>query len=223
MRKEVGHLTMALGILGRKVGMTQIFDGEGNQIPVTVIEAGPCPIIQKKTIASDQYNAIQLGFIDKKVTRVNKPELGRFQKVQLNPQRYLKEIRLEPDEIVEYVVGDEIKVTIFKPKEYIDVTGWSKGKGFAGVMKRHGFHGFPASHGTHEYFRHGGAVSSNTSPGRVFKGKRMPGRMGNERVTVQNLQIIDVREAQNLLLVRGAVPGHTNGLLLIRKAVKQGK
>lgn len=214
---------MALGILGRKVGMTQIFDEEGNSIPITVIEAGPCPIIQKKTIISDQYNAIQLGFMDKKAKRVNKPELGHFQKAQLAPKRYLKEIRLEPDEIVEYSVGDEIKVNIFKPKEYVDVTGWSKGRGFAGVMKRHGFHGFPASHGTHEYFRHGGAVSSNTSPGRVFKGKRMPGRMGNERVTVQNLQIIDVREEQNLLLVKGAVPGSTNGLLIIRKAVKRVK
>jgi len=214
---------MALGILGKKVGMTQIFDAEGNQIPITVIEAGPCPIVQKKTVASDHYNAIQLGFIDKKPKRVNKPLLGHFQKAQLSPKRYLKELRLEPDEIVEYTVGDEIKANIFKPGDYVDVTGWSKGRGFAGVVKRHHFAGFPASHGTHEYFRHGGAIGCRTSPGRIFKGKRMPGRMGNERVTVQNLQIVDIRQDQNLILVKGAIPGSNGGLVIVKKAVKRKK
>jgi large subunit ribosomal protein L3 len=214
---------MALGILGRKIGMTQVFDAEGNVIPVTVIEAGPCPIVQKKTVASDQYNAIQLGFIDKKESRVTKPLLGHFKAAQVTPKRYLKEIRLEPDEIVEYSKGDEIRVNIFKPGEYVDVTGWSKGRGFAGVVKRYHFAGFPASHGTHEYFRHGGAIGCRTSPGRIFKGKRMPGRMGNERKTIQNLQVVSVREDQNLLLVKGAVPGSNGSLLIIRKAVKGKK
>jgi large subunit ribosomal protein L3 len=214
---------MAIGILGRKVGMTQIFDAEGNQIGVTVIEAGPCPVIQKKTVASDQYNAIQLGFVDKKEKRVNKPELGHFKKAQTGPKRYLKELRLEPDEIVDYSKGDEIKVNIFKSGERVDVIGWSKGRGFAGVVKRHHFAGFPASHGTHEYFRHGGAIGCRTSPGRIFKGKRMPGRMGNERKTIQNLQIIGIQEDQNLLLLKGAIPGSTGTLVIVRKAVKARK
>ena len=213
---------MPIGILGRKLGMTQMFDAENNAIPVTVIEAGPCPIVQKKTVKTDKYNAVQVGFLDKKRQRVTKPELGHFDKANVPAKRYLREFRMTDEEITQYEVGGEIKVTVFQPGELIDVTGTSKGKGFAGVMKRHNFAGSSEmSHGTHEYFRHGGSIGSATFPGKVFKGRKMPGKMGNERVTIQNLQVIEVREDKNILLVKGAVPGAINGLVLIRKAVKR--
>jgi large subunit ribosomal protein L3 len=223
-KEERRYVTMSIGILGRKVGMTQFFDKESNAVPITVIEAGPCPVVQKKTVATDQYNAIQVGFLDQKRHRVNKPKLGHFDKANVPAKRFLREIRLDDHEIQNYEVGQEVKVDIFASGEYVDVTGYTKGKGFTGVVKRYGFHGVSSiSHGSHEYFRHVGAVSSGTSPGRVFKGKRMPGRKGNERVTILNLQVIDVRPEQNLLLVKGSVPGPINGLLLIRKTVKRRK
>ncbi len=214
---------MPIGILGRKLGMTQIFDENSNAIPVTVIEAGPCPIVQKKTVKTDSYNAVQLGFLDKKRQRLTKPELGHFDKASVPAKRYLREFRLTEEEIGQYEAGQEIKVGIFQAGDFIDVTGTSKGKGFAGVIKRHHFAGSSEmSHGTHEYFRHGGSIGSATYPGKVFKGRKMAGHMGNERVTIQSLKVIEVREETNVIFVMGSVPGATNSLVMIRKAVKKG-
>ncbi|MDY0091605.1 MAG: 50S ribosomal protein L3 [Candidatus Vecturithrix sp.] len=215
---------MSIGILGRKVGMTQVFDENNIVIPVTVIEAGPCPVVQKKTIKTDQYNAIQLGFLDQKRHRIRKPNLGHFDKVKVPPKRYLREIRLDDTEIQQFEVGQELKADVFELGDYVDVTGFSKGRGFSGVIKRWGFAGVASlTHGSHEYFRHGGSIGNATTPGRVFKGKKMPGRKGNDRVTIQNLQVVDVRPEQNILLIKGAVPGPQNGLLIIRKAKKKQK
>ena len=208
-----------LGIIGRKLGMTQIFLEDGSLIPVTVVQAGPCSVVQKKTKEKDGYNAIQLGFLPKKGSRVNKPLSGHFKKASVSPCYYLKEIRT--DDIEGYEVGQEVNVNIFKPGDIVDVTGWSKGRGFSGVMKRHGFHGAPGSHGTHEYFRHGGSVGSATYPHHVFKGKRMPGHYGNQRITIQNIKVIDVKEDQNLILLKGGIPGSPNGWVIIRSAIKQ--
>ncbi len=214
---------MSIGLLGKKLGMTQYFDEDNKAIPVTVIEAGPCPVVQKKTIVTDQYNAIQLGFLDQKRQRLTQPVLGHFDKASAPAKRFLREIRLNEEEIQHYEAGQEVKVDIFEAGDYVDVTGSTKGKGFTGVMKRHGFRGAKKSHGTHEYFRHGGSIGASAYPSRVFKGKKMPGRKGNERVTIQNLQVIDVRPDQNVLLVKGAVPGAPNGLLIIKKAKKKQK
>jgi large subunit ribosomal protein L3 len=215
---------MSIVILGRKVGMTQVFDENNIVIPVTVIEAGPCPVVQKKTIKTDQYNAIQLGFLDQKRHRIRKPNLGHFDKVKVPPKRYLREIRLDDTEIQQFEVGQELKADVFELGDYVDVTGFSKGRGFSVCIKRWGFAGVASlTHGSHEYFRHGGSIGNATTPGRVFKGKKMPGRKGNDRVTIQNLQVVDVRPEQNILLIKGAVPGPQNGLLIIRKAKKKQK
>ncbi len=215
---------MSLGILGRKLGMTQIFDENNNAIPVTVIEAGPCPVVQKKTVISDDYNAIQVGFLDQKRQRIRKPNLGHFDKAKVPAKRYLREIRLDDKEIQLYEVGQEVKVDIFENGDFVDVTGLTKGRGFTGVMKRWNFHGSATmTHGTHEYFRHGGSVGCATWPGRVFKGTKMPGRYGNERVTILNLKVAVVRPQENLILIRGSVPGAPNGLVMIRQAVKKSK
>jgi large subunit ribosomal protein L3 len=212
-------MAMFKGIIGRKLGMTQVFDQKGNVVPVTVIEAGPCSIVQIKTEEKEGYNALQLGFLPKKASRVNKPLLGHFQKAGVGPFYILKEFRVENTE--GYSLGQEIRVDVFKPGDYVDVTGWTKGRGFTGVMKRHNYSGAPSSHGTSDYHRHGGSVGSNTDPGRTWKGKGMPGRYGNERVTVQNLLVVDVKPEKNLLLVKGAVPGGVNSILLIREAKKK--
>jgi large subunit ribosomal protein L3 len=214
---------MPIGILGRKVGMTQYFDEDNKCIPVTVIEAGPCPVTQKKTVDSkDGYNAIQLGFMDQKRQRLTKAQLGHLDKVKAPAKRFLREIRLDNEEIQQFEVGQEVKADIFETGDHVDVTGYTKGKGFTGVMKRHGFAGSATqTHGTHEYFRHGGAIGCSAWPSRVFKGKKMAGRKGNERVTIQNLQIVDVRPDQNILLVKGSIPGAINGLVMVRKARKK--
>ncbi len=215
---------MSIGILGKKLGMTQVFDEENNVIPVTVIEAGPCPVVQKKTMEIDNYCAIQLGFLDQKRQRITKPRLGHFDKAHVPAKRYLREIRLTEDEIQNYEVGQEVKVNIFEVGEYVDVTGFTKGKGFTGVMKRWGFHGSATqTHGTHEYFRHGGSIGTSATPARVFKGRKMAGRKGNDRVTIQNLQIVEVRSDKNVVFIKGSIPGATNGLVMIRKAVKKRK
>ncbi len=211
-----------LGIIGRKIGMTQIFQEDGSVVPVTVIEAGPCWVAQKKTKEKDGYEALQIGFLPKKEKRVKKPLAGHCKKAGIVPVVHLKEFRMEDTE--GYEIGQEINVgQLFKPGDFVDVTGLSKGKGFAGVMKRHGFHGSPGSHGTHEYFRHGGSVGSATYPHHVFKGLKMPGQFGNTRVTIQNIKVLEVREDQNLLLLRGGVPGSPRGWVLIRSATKKGK
>jgi large subunit ribosomal protein L3 len=213
---------MGIGLLGKKLGMTQIFDEHGNIIPVTVIKAGPNGVVQKKTVSKEGYNALQVGFDEiKKVNRVNKPLTGHFSKAKVAPMRFLKEFKVTPDDAEANDAGATISVEMFEPGEFVDVTGTSKGKGFAGVIKRHGFKGAPASHGTHEFFRHGGSIGANTFPGRVMKGKKMPGHMGAKRVTVQSLKVVDVRGDMNILMVEGAIPGPTNGYVIIKKAVKK--
>lgn len=205
---------MIRGLLGKKLGMTQVFSDTGEAVPVTVIEAGPCVITQVKTKATDGYDAVQLGFGLAK--RLTKPERGHLGK--LPALRYLRELRV--DQAEGYQLGGKVDVSVFKPGELVDVTGLSKGKGFAGVVKRHHFAGGPRTHGQSDRHRAPGAISSGTTPGRIPKGKRMAGRMGAERVTVQNLQVVQADLERNLLLVKGTVPGGTNGLVLIRAAVK---
>jgi len=213
---------MAIGVLGKKLGMTQIFDEFGNVVPVTVIKAGPCYVIQKKVEEKEGYNAIQVGFDEiVKVKNVNKPMAGHFKKAGVPPLRFIREFRVEGDELGEFEVGKTYGVDIFEVGTYVDVTGTSIGKGFQGVVKRHGFSGAPASRGTHEYFRHGGSIGQNMTPGRTMKGKKMPGHMGAKRVTVQNLKVIEVKPELNVLVVKGAVPGPENGYVIVKKAVKK--
>lgn len=207
-----------IGIIGKKLGMTQIFLEDGSVVPVTVVEAGPCPVIQKKTKEKDGYNALQLGFLQRSGQKVNKPRMGHFNKAGVGPYTYLKEFRIE--DVAGYDLGKEVTLNIFKPGDVVDVTSLSKGKGFTGVIKRHGFHGSPGSHGTHEYFRHGGSIGSAAYPHHTFKGLKMPGQHGNRKVTIQNVKVLDVREDQNLILLRGGVPGGPRGWVLIRIAVK---
>ena len=213
---------MGLGLIGKKLGMSQIFDGLGNVIPVTVIQAGPCTVIQKKTVDKEGYNALQMGFDEiVKVRNVSKPVAGHFKKNETAPTKVLKEFRVSEEELAAAEVGSASTVEIFEIGDYVDIVGTSKGKGFAGVMKRHGFGGAPASHGAHEYFRHGGSIGQNMTPGRVMKGKKMPGHMGARKVTVQSLKIVDVRSDMNMLLIEGAIPGPTKGYVVIKKAVKK--
>jgi large subunit ribosomal protein L3 len=207
---------MEKAILGKKIGMTQVFNEEGKAIPVTVIEAKPNVVIQKKTVENDGYASIQVGYEDIADHKTNKPLKGHFKKAQQKPKKYLREFRL--DNIDSYEVGQQINVDIFKPGEIVDVTGNSKGKGFAGAIKRWNFNRGPMGHGS-MYHRRPGSLGA-TAPARVFKGRKLPGRMGNQRVTVQNLQVVKVDTEKNLLLVKGAVPGAKNALLIIRNAVK---
>lgn len=204
------------GILGKKIGMTQIFDEAGEVVPVTVIEAGPCYVTQIKTEATDGYNAIQIGFEQIPERKLKKPQRGHLR--GLPPLRYLREICT--DDVDEYQVGQQIDVSIFEVGQQVDVTGTSKGRGFAGVVKRHGFRGGPKTHGQSDRHRAPGSIGATSTPGRVFKGLRMAGRMGGERVTVQNLKVVRVDPDRNLLLVKGSVPGRRGGLVLIRDAVK---
>lgn len=207
------------GIIGRKIGMTQIFDEDGSVIPVTLIEAGPCYVTQKKTTDTDGYNAIQLGFEEVSERRLNKPKVGHLKKANVPPVRYLREFRVDnPDE---YEDGQKVDVSIFEVGEIVDIAGTSKGKGFAGGVKRHHFRGGPKTHGQSDRWRAPGSAGAGSTPGRVFKGTRMAGQMGNERVTVQNLKIAIVDADKNLLGVRGAVPGGKNGLVIVSKAVKR--
>ena len=201
-------------IIGRKVGMTQIFK-DNKAIPVTVIKAGPCVVVQKKTVETDGYNALQLGFEEIPERKVNKPLLGHFKKFGVKPFRILKEFRVE--NVDEFEIGQEINVSMFKEGDIVDVTGWSKGRGFAGAMKRWGFRGGPKSHGS-KFHRQLGSVGQHTEPAKIWKGKKMPGRYGNERVTIRNLEVVEVDTENNLLVVRGGVPGARGGLLLIRSA-----
>jgi large subunit ribosomal protein L3 len=210
-----------VGLIGRKLGMTQVFAPTGELIPVTVIQTGPCTVVQTKTAASDGYAAVQLGFGERKAQRVSKAFRTHVLKAGKGVFEVLREF--EPGEGESYAVGQELTVDgLFQAGDRIDVTGTSKGRGYAGVIKRHGFSGFPGSHGTHEYFRHGGSIGNRSFPGRVFKGKRMAGQYGNDRVTTQNIEVVAVRPAEHLLLVRGCVPGARNGVVLVRQAVKGG-
>ncbi len=205
-------------MLGKKVGMTQIFKQDGTLVPVTVIEAGPLFVVQKKTVEKDGYNAIQVGFGDVKEKRMTKPAKGHFDKANVAYRKFLREFTVEnPDE---FEIGQEIKVDVFSEGDMIDVTGTSKGKGTAGVIKRHGFGRGRETHGS-KFHRMPGGMSAGTYPGRVFKGHRMMGRMGNERVTVQNLEVVRVDAEKNLILVKGAVPGPRKGLVSIKATVKK--
>lgn len=208
-------------ILGTKVGMTQIFAEDGLAIPVTVIQAGPCTVLQKKTVETDGYTAVKIGFGEAKEKRMNKPEKGLFTKIKVAPKKHVREFR--PESIESFEVGQEISVTdMFQAGDRIDVTGISKGKGFQGAIKRHGHKKGPETHGS-MYHRRVGSMGANTNPGRVFKGKKLPGHMGLDKVTVQNLDVVRVDLERNLLLVRGAVPGPKGALLTIKNTVKAGK
>jgi len=200
-------------ILGKKIGMSQIYD-DNSLIPVTVVEAEPCIVVQIKVKEKDGYNAVQLGFEEVKETRVNKPESGHFRKAKVSPRRRLKEFRVE--DIGGLKVGDMIKVGVLKEGELVDVAGVSKGKGFAGVVKRYGFKGGPASHGAKQWHRRPGSIGASSDPSRVFKGKKMPGRMGSEKVTARNLKLVKIDEKLNLLLIKGSLPGRKGGFVAIK-------
>lgn len=206
---------MSKVILGRKVAMTQIFD-ENVLIPITIVEAGPCIIVERKVKEKNGYNAIQLGFLEVKENRVNKPESGHFKKSEVRPQKYLREIRVK--DIGNLKIRDEIRVDVFKEGDLVDVIGISKGKGFAGVVKRYGFKGGPASHGAGGWRRRPGSIGASADPSRVFKGKKMPGKMGAEKKTVRNLKIVKVDKKENLLLIRGSLPGNKGSLLTIKSS-----
>ncbi|TCK93414.1 large subunit ribosomal protein L3 [Natranaerovirga hydrolytica] len=208
---------MKKGILTKKIGMTQIFDENGNLIPVTVLEAGPCEVVQVKTVDNDGYDAVQIGFADKKEKLVNKPTKGHFDKADVSYKKYLKEFRL--DNASEYEVGQTISADIFAAGEKVDAIGTSKGKGYQGAIKRHGLSRGPMSHGS-KYHRHAGSMGSSASPAKVFKGKKLPGQMGNERVTVQNLEIVKIDVEKNLILIKGAVPGPKKSMITLKNSVK---
>ena len=208
---------MKKAIIGRKVGMTQIFDEKGNVIPVTVIEAGPCSVIQVKTVETDGYDAVQLGFGTVKEKKLNKPEKGHFTKVKVTPVKHLREFRLA--DVSNVKVGDEIKADVFTAGETVDIQGTTKGKGFQGVIKRHGQSRGPMGHGS-MYHRRPGSMGSTSTPGRVFKGKKLPGHMGMETVTIQNLEVVRVDLDKNVILVKGSVPGNKGAILKIRNSVK---
>ena len=206
------------GVLGKKLGMTQVWDAENRLIPVTVIEAGPCVVTQVRAAAKDGYDAVQIAFGAIDPRKVTKPLTGHFEKAGVTPRRHLVELRTA--DAAEYTLGQEVTVETFEAGQEIDVTGTTKGKGFAGVMKRHGFHGVSSSHGSHKNHRKPGSIGGCATPGRVFKGMRMAGRMGGERQTTQNLTIHAVDAERGLLLVKGAVPGPRNGTVLVRTAAK---
>ena len=207
-------------LIGKKVGMTQIFDEKGNVIPVTVIEAGPCNVVQVKTVETDGYNAIQLGFGTVKEHKVNKPVKGHFAKAKITPMKHLREFRVE--ELSSVKVGDEIKVDTFVQGDSVDIQGITKGKGFQGVIKRHGQSRGPMGHGS-MYHRRPGSMGPTSTPGRVFKGKKLPGHMGVDTVTIQNLQVVAVDLDKNALLVKGSVPGNKGSILKIKTSVKASK
>lgn len=208
---------MKKGLIGKKLGMTQIFTDEG-AIPVTVIEAGPCVVIQKKNAAKDGYEAIQVGYGRKRQKRVAKPLQGHFKKADKGLFSVLKEFRVESSD--EYELGAELKADIFEIGDYVDIVGTSKGRGFAGVVRRHGFHGGRATHGS-MFHRAPGSIGASADPSRVMKGRKLPGHMGDQRVTVQNLFVLGIRPEMNIILVKGAVPGSNNGIVLIKESIKK--
>jgi len=209
---------MLKGLIGKKIGMTQIFDDNGAAVPVTLIEAGPCYVTQVRTIENDSYSAVQLGFSETKPKRLTGGQLGHLKRNDMPPLRFLREFRTKEGSVSE---GDQITVEIFSVGEFVDVIGTSKGKGFAGVVKRYGFAGGPKTHGQSDRQRAPGSIGATSGTARVFPGKRMPGRMGNERVTAQNLKVVLVDAERNLIGVRGSVPGAKGGLLEIKEARKQ--
>lgn len=212
---------MVKGLIGRKIGMTQIFDEKGKVVPVTVIQAGPCLVAQKKTIENDGYEAVQLGFEDLKVSRATKPQKGHFDKNKIAPKKILREFRL--NNINTLNVGDIVKVDIFSAGEKVDVVGTSKGKGTAGAIKRWNFSRLKESHGTGPVARHAGSLGACSDPSRVYKGKKLAGHLGAERVTVQNLDVVKIDTENNLIAIKGAVPGPKKGIVMITDTVKKSK
>lgn len=206
---------MSMGILGKKVGMTQVFDSEGKAVPVTIIEAGPCPVVEIRTPEKNNYMAVQLGFDEVKANHLNKAKKGYYDKQGVAPKRWLREFRI--DDAAAYSIGQEITVELFSDGEKVDVQGISKGKGYAGGMKRHHFSGGPASHGASKVHRKPGSSGANSYPGHIFKGKKMAGRMGGEKVTTKGLTVFAVDTENNLILIRGSVPGANNQLVLVYK------
>lgn len=208
---------MKKAILGKKLGMTQLFDEMGKIVPVTVVEAGPCVVVQKKTADNDGYEAVQIGFKELEERKANKPMKGHFEKAGVGLKRYLREFKLE--DAASMNIGDEIKVDVFAAGDKVDVTGTSKGKGFAGAIKRWGAHRGPMAHGS-GYHRSAGSMGACSSPSRVYKGKKLAGHMGTDTVTIQNLDVVNVDVEKNLLLVRGAIPGPKGGLVIVKNTVK---
>jgi large subunit ribosomal protein L3 len=212
-------MALHIGLLGKKLGMTQVFAEDGESIPVTVIQTGPCHVIGTRTQERDGYSALVLGFDEKPLRLANKPELGAVKEAGLKPQRFIREIRLSAEDLGKYTVGQVLgPQDVFTDNIPIDVEGWSKGKGFQGVFKRHHMSGKPRTHGNHEYFRHGGSIGCRLTPQRVHKGKRMAGQRGNEKVTAQNLQLFRIMADENCILVRGSVPGASNDYVVVTKA-----
>ena len=209
------------GLIGKKVGMTQIFDEEGSAVPVTVIDITSCEVVGKRTQEKDEYTAVVLGFGDAKEKHLSLAQVGSFKKAGAKPKRVVKEFRVSAEELAQFNVGDVVKVdTLFKKGELVDVQGVTKGRGYQGVMKRWNFRGFGQTHGTHEYRRHPGAIGQRKTPGRVYPNKKLPGHYGVEKVSVQNLQVVDLIAEKGLILVRGAVPGCNDGLVVVRPSVK---
>jgi large subunit ribosomal protein L3 len=214
---------MLHGLIGRKIGMTQVFTEDGEVIPVTAIETGPCWVVQKKSRERDGYTAVQLGFGAGKVKNTNKPMRGHFERGNVQPTRWLREFRVDEQTLEGLEEGQQVSGEIFADRRFVDVIGTSKGRGFTGVMKRHNFAGKNRTHGTHEYFRHGGSIGASATPSRVLKNRGMPGQYGSERVTVQKLQVVRFMEDRHLLLVKGAVPGPNGGMLLVQVSKKHPK
>ncbi|HJL27155.1 MAG TPA: 50S ribosomal protein L3 [Polyangiaceae bacterium LLY-WYZ-15_(1-7)] len=222
MRRHGDTVNTHLGLIGKKLGNTQIFTDSGEVRRVTVIEGGPCVVVGKRTPEKHGYTALQLGFGKKRTKGVNKPEGGFYTKLGIDAPKVVKEFRVAPEVAEKFEVGQQITVAdVFEAGQFVDVSGTSKGRGYTGVMKRHGFAGFKASHGAHEYQRHGGSIGMNMTPGRVFKGKKMAGQHGNKKITVLNLRVVKVLPEEGLVLVEGGVPGPRNGIVTVRTAVKK--
>ncbi len=209
---------MKKGLIGKKIGMTQLFDENGKVIPVTVVEAGPCTVVQKKTVENDGYAAVQVGYGDIKITRVNKPEAGHFKKANVAPKKVLREFRLEDTDALN--VGDVLKADVFAAGDRVDVVGTSKGKGTAGAIKRWNFSRLKESHGTGPVARHAGSLGACSDPSRVYKGKKLAGHLGAERVTIQNLDVVKVDVENNLIAIKGAIPGPKGGIVILADTVK---
>jgi large subunit ribosomal protein L3 len=215
-------MSLKMGLLGRKIGMTQVFHDDGSALGVTAVAVGPCVVVAKRTTEKHGYSAVQLGFEEQAVRAISRPDAGYFKKANIEkPLRHLREVRLEPKDAEKYEVGKVLTAgEVFKPGDVVDVVGTTKGKGYQGVMKKHRMAGDTMTHGTHEFFRHGGSIGCRLTPGRVHKGKRMSGLMGNVKSTASDLVVVKVLEDKNLVLVKGAIPGPANGLVLIKGSVK---
>lgn len=213
-------MNTACGLLGKKLGMTQVFEADGSKTPVTAIEVGPCTVVQKRTMEKDGYVALQLGYVDKKEHRVNRPEMGHFKKADVTPKQYLREFRVSQEVADTYQVGQEISIGLFSNGDVVDIKGTSKGKGYAGVVKTYGFRGGRSTHGVHEAYRHGGSLGMCQTPGRVLKGHKMAGHHSHKQVTLQGMKIVRMFAGDNILFIKGTVPGSRNSLVQIRPAIK---